>query len=163
MAKKTKSPAKPKHKPTGRPSTFSPAIADAICLRLADGESLRTICTAKDMPAKSTVFLWLIKHSVFSDQYAQAREAQAASYADDIVDIADTEKDPQKARVRIDARKWHASKLAPKKYGDKVALVGGGAGDSPIQTVDLTKATDEHLAKLETIIGEVANARANQG
>jgi len=53
------------------------------------------------------------------EQYARARDAQSDVIADEILMIADTEEDAQKARVRIDARKWLAGKMKPKVYGDK--------------------------------------------
>jgi hypothetical protein len=72
-----------------RPSEFSQQIADQICERLADGESLRGICAGDEMPNKSTVFRWLAARKEFSDQYARAREEQAETLADEIVEIAD--------------------------------------------------------------------------
>lgn len=103
-----------------RPTDYSSELTDIICERIADGESLRTICLSDDMPNKATVFRWLAKHEEFSDQYARAREEQGESHADDIVNIADNEPDVQRAKLMIDARKWTASKLKPKKYGDKI-------------------------------------------
>lgn len=119
-------------KPTGRPSDFTQEIADAICERLAEGESLRKICLGDDMPNKATVFRWLGLHQSFSDQYARAREEQAETLADEIVEIADGNKDsdPQRDRLRVDARKWVASKLKPKKYGDKQLL--GSDPENPL-------------------------------
>lgn len=77
------------------------------------------------MPERSTVYLWLLKHKEFSDMYARAKEDSADVDADDIKEIADDlTEDPQSRRVRIDARKWIASKLKPKKYGDKLELAG---------------------------------------
>ena len=127
---------------TGRPSDFTPEIANEICERLAKGESLRAICADDEsgwLPTARTVHRWLTVEeewaSAFRQQYAHAREAQADHYADEIVAIADgVVNDPQRDRLRVDARKWYASKLAPKKYGDKVALTGGGEGDAPIRT-----------------------------
>lgn len=137
----------------GRPSDFSPEIANEICERLAKGESLRSITGAdRDdfMPGQTTVYRWLEENEEFRKQYAHARERQADHYAEEIVDIADGRddwkptdaeiaqaivRDPQRDRLRIDARKWVASKLAPKKYGDKVALTGGGEGDAPLQVI----------------------------
>lgn len=111
----------------GRASEFTDQIGDIICERLADGESLRTICTDADMPAKSTVFRWLTENTNFQDQYTRARESQADHYADEIVDIADASEDAGLARVQIDARKWVAGKLRPKVYGDKVDLAHSGS------------------------------------
>lgn len=139
-----------------RPLEFNEAVADAICERLADGESLRSICRDDEMPAKSTVFKWLGLVPAFADQYARARETQADSLADDIIDIADNKAlEPNDKRVRIDARKWLAGKLRPKAYGDKVALVGGDKTDAPIRqshSFDLTTASDEELEVIERFI-----------
>jgi len=151
-----------------RPLEFNEAVADAICERLADGESLRSICSDSEMPAKSTVFKWLGLVPAFADQYARARETQADSLADDIVDIADNKAlEPNDKRVRIDARKWLAGKLRPKAYGDKVALVGGDKTDAPIRqshSFDLTTASDEELEVIERFITRrAADAGRDQG
>jgi hypothetical protein len=63
---------------------------------------------------------WLGENAHFRERYARARECQAEVFADSITLIADGEGDPNDKRVRIDARKWIASKLLPKKYGDRV-------------------------------------------
>ena len=118
--------------PAGRPSEFSQEIVDAICERLSEGESLRSICRADDMPSKATVFRWLSSRPEFSDQYARARETQADVIADEILSISDEEPDPQKARVRIDARKWLAGKMRPKVYGDKVTNVHSDPDGKPL-------------------------------
>lgn len=107
-------------------------IKARVCTELADGKSLRTICTGKGMPSIETIRVWLLNDAAFAAQYARAREEQADFYADEIIDISDTEKDPQKAKVRIDARKWVASKLKPKKYGDKIEL--GHTGEVGVVT-----------------------------
>ncbi len=134
-----------KSKKRGRPSLYTEALTARICRRLAEGESLRAICADKAMPAISTVMGWLFdgNHDGFSEQYARAREAQAEVRADEIVDIADdasgdftADKDGklvansehiQRSRLRVDARKWIAAKLLPKRYGDKLDL-GGTVG-----------------------------------
>lgn len=110
--------------PPGRKTIFTPVLAERICALLASGLSLRKVCEASDMPDVSTVRDWLIKDAEFAAQYARAREAQAEHYAEEIIEIADTEADAAKARNRIDARKWTAVKLLPKKYGDKVEHSG---------------------------------------
>lgn len=126
-----------------RQTEFKQTIADEICERIADGESLRKICESEDMPAKTTVFRWLAdeRFAAFRDQYARAREAQADVFFEEIIDIADDgsndtyQKDGAeltnhdviaRSRLRVDARKWAASKLAPKKYGEKLDLEHSG-------------------------------------
>lgn len=152
-------------KKTGRPSEFTQAIADAICERIADGESLRKICAEETMPNKATVFRWMAVHKEFSDQYARAREEQAELLADEIIEIADDGRndkyiDPEsrqdrvdhdviaRSRLRVEARKWVAAKLKPKKYGDKVAI--GGADDLPPvkSEVDLTINPEEAYLRM---------------
>lgn len=155
-----------------RPSSFNEAIANEICERIADGDSLRSICDGDEFPERRTVFRWLAnpEHEAFRRQYALAREASADADDDDIRDMAGrVEKgalDPQAARVAIDAKKWSAGKRKPKVYGDKVALVGGGKDDAPIQhshSFDLTAASDEELDVIERVIRRTANPGGDQG
>lgn len=130
--------------PIGRPSSYTEEIAERICLEIAEGASLRTICAADGMPHMDTVRKWLRDNrGSFVAHYTRAREDQADFYADQMIDIADTTDDPQKARLQIDARKWKASKLAPKKYGERVTNHMVGADDeTPIQVT-----TDRDRAK----------------
>lgn len=101
-------------------------IETRICELLAQGHSLAAICRRKNLPAPSTIYKWLAESPEFSERYAHAREQQADLYADEIIKIADdctpTHEEIAKARVRIDARKWKAARLAPKKYGEKSEL-----------------------------------------
>lgn len=144
---------------TGRPSTYSEDVAARICAEMAEGKSIRAICKADDMPAVSTVFLWLAKHKTFSEQYLRAQQDRTVAWAEEIVDIADEkDEDVQRSRLKVDTRKWLMSKLAPKKYGDRLVAEHTGPNGGPIQTVDLTNATDDDLARLEALLGPVAGA-----
>lgn len=116
----------------GRPSKFTDTLASAICARLSEGESLVRICEDKAMPARRTVLKWMTTDPNFCTSIARAREEQAEHLAEEIVNIADTCTDPHKARLQIDARKWYASKLAPKKYGDKLDLNANHSGEITI-------------------------------
>jgi hypothetical protein len=103
-------------------------MADRICQRLSAGESLFSICADGKMPADTTVYVWLAKDEGFRDKYARAREEQAERYAEQIIEIADDSSDDANSRrVRVDARKWVASKLLPKKYGDRTRTEHTGA------------------------------------
>jgi hypothetical protein len=123
----------------GRPSDYTPELADAICARLAEGESVRSIGADEQMPDASTIFRWIRKHPEFCEQYARAKEESADAMGEDILDIADDARNDwmerrgeddagwvvngehiQRSRLRVEARKWLASKLKPKKYGDKM-------------------------------------------
>lgn len=130
----------------GRPSDFTPEIANEICERLAKGESLRKITDDERddfMPCASTVRNWLARgeageepYDAFLRQYARAREGQADFKFEEAWEIASkaTPENVAVARLQIDTVKWQAAKLAPKKYGDKVALTGGDEGDAPIRS-----------------------------
>lgn len=111
----------------GRPPIYNDDLAKAICRRLANGESLRAICDDKTMPDRGTVLGWVDDIPDFSAMYARARDRQQEAYAEDGVYIADTEPDATRARNRILSRQWYASKLKPKRFGDKLELGGAGA------------------------------------
>lgn len=148
----------------GRPSDFSQEVTDLICERLADGESLRSICADDDMPGKSTVFGWLAdpNHEEFRTKYALAREAQTEALVDEMTEIADDgtndwmeqrDGDGQligwkengealrRSALRISTRQWIAEKLKPKKYGAKMALSDADGGPLVVQVVKF--ATDK--------------------
>lgn len=131
---------------TGRPSIFTQAIADEICERLSKGESLRTICEDDHMPGRTTVHRWLGEGKAFQDQYARAREIQADYYADRIVDDAMVATDAQIGRLRMDALKWAAGKLAPKRYGEKVQQEVSGPNGGPVETVIRWATTEEEAS-----------------
>jgi hypothetical protein len=136
---------------------FSQDIFNRICERIAEGESLREICEAKDMPARVNFIRWLEKDEALRNQYARARELQADHEFDEIKAIADlaSVEDVQVARLRVDTRKWRAGKLRPKVYGDKVAI--GGADDlPPIQT------NDTGTAKLAAYLDAISSRAAGQ-
>lgn len=114
---------------TGRPSDFTQDLADAICAELADGKSLRTVCDMVGMPCRQSVFRWLRTHEGFCGQYARAKQESADAMVDDMLAIADDKtSDHNDRRIRTDTRKWIASKLKPKAYGDRVALSGAEDG-----------------------------------
>jgi hypothetical protein len=152
--------------PLGRPSEFTDQVAATICERLANGESLRSICCDDEMPAQSTVFRWLAdeRFKAFQEQYTRAREAQADALFDEMLDIADDgsndwmeKRDREDANIgwrengealrrsalRVDTRKWMAGKLKPKKYGDKTLL--GSDPDNPLPSSALS---DTELARV---------------
>lgn len=122
------------------PTVYTEEIGEKMFLGFCNGESLRTICEADDMPHKATIFRWLAdpEHPI-CDHYTRGREIQAESLVDDIQDIADngtndwmerqTRKGTitvvnteaiQRSRLRMDARKWVAGKIKPKKYGTRI-------------------------------------------
>ena len=154
---------------TGRPCEFSPTIAARICEEIAEGKSLVKVCAAEGMPSRNTVYQWMDREEpeckAFRDSYTRAVEARAEKLAEEIISIADDDSDDygykesedkdgkgakpfidqdniQRAKLRVDARKWTASKLFPRKYGDKVQQEVTGAQGGPVAfqvTVNLVR------------------------
>ena len=148
-----------------RPSDYNETIADAICERMVCGtdekpESLRAICRDPGMPALGTVMRWLAKHPEFREQYRAAREAQSEVHQEELLEISDNCTDDvqlllgndeqteigridhsaiARAKLRIDTRKWIMSKMAPKKYGDKIQTEHSGQ-------IAISDETDEEIA-----------------
>ena len=121
-----------------------------IIEQISIGKSLNSLVEQKKVPSHQTVYNWLNEEhenydKIFLDNYARARQDQADFYADEIIEISDDSRNDymekligeevvqvvnqeniQRARLRIDARKWVSSKLKPKKYGDKLDMTTGG-------------------------------------
>lgn len=127
----------------GRPSEYNAETAEAICVRLAAGESLSSVCRDPAMPVKPTVLRWLARNIEFQTQYARAKQEGADAVAEQMFDIAD-EEPPLKedgsidqgaiayAKHRTDVRKWYLARIAPKKYGDKLHQELTGADGVPL-------------------------------
>jgi hypothetical protein len=138
---------KPEKKKEGRPTLYTEELAALICQRVATSTmGLARLCSLHDdLPDKSTVNLWRYKYTEFSTQYAQAKLKQADLLAEEMLDIADDGTNDwmesfgeegetgyklngehvQRSRLRIDTRKFLASKLLPKQYGQHAEEVKG--------------------------------------
>ncbi|MDQ9195166.1 DNA packaging protein [Cronobacter sakazakii] len=146
-------------KKIGRPSDYTEELAEIICLRLAEGESLRSVCRDEGMPSKQAVLRWLARNESFRAQYVRAKEEGAEAIAEELFDIADDgsndwmeklDKDGeaigyqlngehvQRSKLRIDTRKWYLSKILPKKYGDRI---------QHDQSITFNNLSDEELDK----------------
>lgn len=154
--------SKPGPKPVKTAKLDSIGI-EAICARIADCEFLEVI--AKDCEvSRYTLSRWL-ESGDNSTLYAHAREAQADKMAADILKIADdgendTYKDEEgnrrtdqdviaRSRLRVDARKWLAAKMAPKKYGDKLDVDQKISGELALKR-SASDYTDEELIAIAT-------------
>jgi hypothetical protein len=150
-------------KKKGRPTAYNAQVATVICIRIAEGESLRNILKTEGMPAQSSVYEWLLRYPIFTEQYTRARDEQAETLADEITAISDElpsqivdEKGKvrydsayvQWQRNRIDARKWVAMKLKPKKYGDK--QIHSGDAENPLSIKVETGVFDSMLENLQS-------------
>lgn len=135
-----------------RPRVLTEQIADRICRRIMLGEALKDITEDPRMPSIGTFTRWLAapENAAFRERYHNARRVQAELRIDEIFSIADDSSrdykpvydndgnvirmDPdnehiQRSRVRIDTRKWFASKMLPRIYGEKVVNELDVSGD----------------------------------
>jgi hypothetical protein len=109
--------------PVGRPTDYTPDIAERICEWIAGGQSLRAFCREDGSPDPSTVCRWIVRHEEFRKQYAQAREAAGYAHGDGVIEIVELlragEVDAQTARAIMDGLKWAAERMAPKAHAAK--------------------------------------------
>ncbi|MBS0331992.1 MAG: hypothetical protein JSS35_04440 [Proteobacteria bacterium] len=106
----------------GRWSTFTPELGEAICWRLANGESLKSIGLDPAMPAAATVLYWARRYPAFGDAYAEARALMADSLSDMALEVAMTT-NPREVwadKLRVDTIRWMAARQAPHKYCERL-------------------------------------------
>ena len=111
-------------------------LVNKIIDGIMDGMSVRQICASEDMPDNRTVQRWIASNAEFAAKCARARELQADNIFEEMQEVADNGNpdDVQRAKLRVSTMQWRAAKLAPKKYGEKIA-VGGSDEMPPIQNV----------------------------
>jgi transposase-like protein len=153
----------------GRPRLYSPELADQICAAIATS-TLGLSAIAKECGiSPETIYSWLRTNPEFSERYARCKDEQLQILADQILELADTDRvckkvtvktvgeletrevttfDPvERTKIQIDARKWLLSKLAPKRYGDRVGLEHSGKVDL---VSSLKGLSDEELLAIAT-------------
>lgn len=141
----------------GRPSKYTPEVANYICGQIVMGRSLTAICKEEKMPSAVSVHDWFNKgdlepdkypeYKCFLNSYLRAKETQADTLADEVLEIADAcsanNDSVNKAKMQIDARKWACGKMKPKKYG-KDASTANGLADAVVEYVtSIRSAPDE--------------------
>lgn len=124
----------------GRPA-FCPQVARLVCERLAAGMSLRQACDLPGLPCENTVYVWVKKIPEFAKAYAWARTVQAHRRFDQVWEIAEaaTPETAYAAKVKIEAARWLASRLAPTRYGNKPEAGENGEGGRPQMKVYIQK------------------------
>lgn len=108
----------------GRPTALTDELADRLCEEIATGRSVTQICKEKWAPDKTTFYRWCYRHEDFRHQYARAKNLAQEMAAEEIWEIASeaTNDTVNVARLQVDTKKWIASKLLPKRYGEKSQL-----------------------------------------
>jgi hypothetical protein len=143
---------------------------EEFCAYICKGGHMARFCEERGLPYK-TVSDWVYNNPARAAMYAHAREERAEVLADEIVAISDetcveTKYEGEEVklvldatavarnRLRVDARKWVASKLKPRKYGDKntTELTGAGGGPVQIAALSLNNLSSTELAQMETLL-----------
>jgi hypothetical protein len=140
---------------------------------IATGASLPAALRQLPEPRPS---LWWAKMSIRNDpdlaeRYRAAQELRADALADEIVALADepmpaglqgTEASAwvQQMRLRVDARKWTASRLFPRQWGDRVEVgIDVSAQISIASALEAANARVDRLQQVEIVEGEPSRAR----
>lgn len=125
--------------PAGRPTDYTEELGDLICAGIASGRSLVKICEDDGMPVTQSIYRWRRLHPEFSDNYAHAREDAADVFVQEIMEIADAAEveDVQVAKLRVDTRKWTASRFN-RAYQEKQGRELSGPNGGPISISDMS-------------------------
>jgi hypothetical protein len=129
-------------RPTGRPTLYTPELVEEVCDRLSKGEPLTVICQDQHMPCDDTVRNWAASSDELSRAIARARatgfDAIAWRSRQTIRgkmqdEGGESTGDVQRDKAIVDHDLKLLAKWDPKRYGDRVAHVGGGNDDAPIR------------------------------
>ena len=113
------------------------AILHSIFDNISKGMSLRKACKNSGIP-RITFYNWVDEDQKEIDRYTRAKEQGIEARFESIEEDYNEEpqRDPetgkidsawvQLQRLKIDSKKWELSKLAPKKYGDKIDVTSKG-------------------------------------
>jgi hypothetical protein len=151
---------------TAKPERDKDAICQAVLQGMRDGLSAFKACQAAGVP-QSTFNRWVDADAKLAEDYAHAREDLIERMANDVLELADSEVPEtgdgkrdwqaiQQRKLQVDSRKWLLSKLAPKKYGDRLELAGDKENPLQVQTIDASKLSTDVLAQI--IAAKDANA-----
>jgi len=170
--------------PAGRPTDYTPELGDKICQGIAEGISLVKQCKEEGMPNPSSIYKWRREMPEFSKNYDKAREDQADLMVEEMLDIADNEveqamvvhgepvlidgklvmvKDAvsvSHAKLRVDTRKWAASKFKPNTYAEKIKQDIEHSGD--ITTGNYELSDTERSARIAALLERGRTRRDGQ-
>lgn len=151
---------------TAKPERDKDAICQSVLQGMRDGLSAFKSCQAAGVP-QSTFNRWVDADAKLAEDYARAREDLIERMANEVLELADSEVPEtgdgkrdwqaiQQRKLQVDSRKWLLSKLAPKKYGDRLELAGDKENPLQVQTIDASKLPTDVLAQI--IAAKDANA-----
>jgi hypothetical protein len=144
--------------PGGRPVVFGidNPCWQVICQQISEGKSLSSVIRSNDgMPSYHYVMLMIKNNPEFRGMYEKAIENRADRLAEEILELADEQMPEglegplasawvQQKRMQVDARKWVASKLKPKVYGDRIDVA---VTDNRISVMDALKDAKQRVLR----------------
>jgi hypothetical protein len=150
----------------GRPTVFGidNPCWQTICEQMSLGKSLSTAIKAEGMPSYHAVMLMIKSSPEFRVMYEKAIENRADRLAEEILELADEQMPDglegplasawvQQKRMQVDARKWVASKLKPKVYGDRIDVA---VTDNRISVMDALKEAKQRVLNDDSNVVDVA-------
>lgn len=124
--------------------TYSDELLEVILDRVAAGESLAKVCDAPDMPTRKSFYAWVADVRGVKEKYEMALSLRSDVMAEELLAIADAPVGTtdsgatdsgmvQKQKLQVDTRKWLLSKMAPKKYGEKIEQTIQSSEGGPVK------------------------------
>lgn len=107
---------------------YTTEIAEAICVKIASGETLEEISRETGFPARGTVYRWLARYPKFYDAYERAREVSAQSLEEEALLMARNLKNAndfsgtkvQAYNIAMQQLRWSASRRDKARYGQQM-------------------------------------------
>ena len=140
---------------------WTTAITDRICELIESGKSINSFAGKKGVPSAPSIYRKMAKDAEFAGMIAIARQAQQEHEMEKCIELADsaTPEDWQVKRLQIWARHWRASRMIPKKWGDKITQEITGRDGAPIATQQITLSDDQETALQKLIATAQERAR----
>lgn len=135
------------------------ALSAAVLEGMSNGLSAYKACQAVKI-SHCTFLDWVASDAELCNKYTRARENLIERMANELLEISDADPEVtgdgkkdwaaiQKHKLQVDTRKWLLSKLAPRKYGDRIEVAGDK--DAPLKVehaIDVSKLSTDALAQI---------------
>jgi hypothetical protein len=140
---------------------WTAAITDRICELIESGKSINSFAGKKGMPSAPSIYRRMAKDADFARCIARAREAQQEAEMERCIELADsaTPENWQVIKLQIWARQWRASRMLPKKWGDRASMEISGADGKPFAPPMVTLSGDQETALQNLIATAQEKAR----
>ena len=123
---------------------------------------MHKIAQDASMPTMRTLLRWLRDREEFRHIVNQAKHNLATFYAEQQVEIADepvaTPAEAARARNRIAARQWMASRLDPRKYSERL-----GVGQAPeLDPMEVKMTENEATRRIAFVLQNAVRGRTKK-